>query len=387
MESPNPKVTAGVDLTHSPKRQKIEPRVYHYWIKDRHSFTFDEIEPYALACPNRDGYIVTPNKHVAQSSTLNFYWRLLRKPKLNHDNPVFIPDVSRTNGDTVCSICRKNFRKCNPFILNFNNRTYCLLDLGKMIVELKDSRSVRLEDYTIYPEQLNSIILYPNESLGAKPNQEKRTFESHKCPIEKFKPSTKFQSNPEFWKDVLIPNGGCWGMEAAAEKHKFIFPDNTAQIIIADQQCTGQKILWHHGKSFHHGSTVFRNCLFTNCEIFCDCWCACFFYGCRFVRCTFIWKPYWSKVEDRSSRCEVWGGQVINCKSDESNDEVVPKLKKLLGQEYFDLTEVVPMPTEETQRTRFKSALVSIFTSEPNEVDFLTRLKNTIESYDKPVVW
>ena len=357
MENPNPKVTNDSVSKQSAKRLKVEldeeRPIYYYWIADQHSFTMAEIQPYVKVQPNPHGLIVTPNRGIEQAFYVEYCMDNL--PKHEGDcRKHFIRDVSKTNGDTICSLSRKSWKSINPFLLNFNGRSYSLKHLLQLVKSLKSGTAVRLEDLTIHPEQLCNLVLYPNQTLGAKRGQRSISYKNATCPINKFNPSRALEFKPEFWADASKEDKlrGMWAMEEAAVKHKFV-GDNDSHIVIADQHCVKAKVAWPHPKSLHHGSTFFKNCLFVDCEIHCWCFCGCFFHGCRFVNCIFVWHLYESGTTGHASKCEIYGAMVFDgYKNKNPGQDVLAEVKKLFGEEAFESVELIAWPTERQDSLR-----------------------------------
>lgn len=130
---------------------------YLFWIDDCCSYEEEELR--ALAAPLVAAHGgKTPCGHDTHSAgyydTVDEY--------IKHRT---IPDVSRTSGDTVCSITQHDFER--PYILSQTGRSYSEQAIQEAIERaLAEGKDLRLEDKIISSHQMHKIVLYPNHRLG-----------------------------------------------------------------------------------------------------------------------------------------------------------------------------------------------------------------------------
>lgn len=151
---------------------------YVYWPRDKASYKEEEIEmvirdminkmkirklekninPYR---PNKfiHNKCITPNGtkfkvyfDIDDVKTINAF--------IKNEKETFIYDKSKTNGDNICIFTLENHKK--PYLLNLNGRYYSKYYIKSAINDtLKRGKTLRLEDITLNPFELQYIKLYP----------------------------------------------------------------------------------------------------------------------------------------------------------------------------------------------------------------------------------
>lgn len=198
---------------------------------------------------------------------------------------------------------------------------------------------MRLEDLTIEPEQLCTVVLYPNRSLGASNDAQVIDYRDTECPIRPFDTSVKLEDRPDFWNDVAIPHSGMWNMAEAAFKHGFSRCRGEAVVVVKNQFVSKRKMLSPHPK-MDAGCVIFRNCLFSECEIMVDCWCGPRFHGCCFANCTFHFVDF-THTARAAKRCDIMlGARIVRGpRLDKKFTDVFLRqwLRENVGQETFEM--------------------------------------------------
>jgi hypothetical protein len=305
-----------VSLGHSLKRARGNGDEYWYWIEDRHSHTLEAMRDWA-ECVSRGRlarHVRFTLNNLPMSYPELFARFFLDKPEraLN----VLLRDVSRTAGDTRCSLSLLDYsdKACVPYILNANGRTYDRDALVQAIeATLPHGHPLRLEDGTIEPEHLQKLVLYPNASLGARADYTVLVFEDREVAIHAFDERVQLEERPAFWDDVARTDPAydeMWNMAGAAAKHGFAKSDRESRIVVANQRCVGRRFLQPHPK-ISCGTVTFRNCEFRHCDVDLKCWCGPRFHGCRFIDCRFHFHGDYVQCKDRAKRCEILGGTVV----------------------------------------------------------------------------
>lgn len=323
-----------------PKRNKQEEQVYWFWCKDGRSYTKAYLQEYLEQISKTTNLekesITSPN-----GAFIKYAWCFSRElEKLGASVcDWFVQDKSRGAGDEICSITHETLCESQPHLLNLTGRSYSLDGILQALDQLKRGMPLRLEDTTIEPEQLQEIVLYPNQSLGAD-GTEPITFTDAKIPIRPFDSSAKLESMPKFWADVLVPDGnGIWSMESAAKKHGFC-TQQTYHIVVKNQLVESIQVPHPHPK-MNSGTLVLRNCLFRNCIVLIGCWCGPNFHGCLFENCTFVFISTPSHV--KTKQCRINGGsfhaKVPSICSQWTRRDMHTWLKVYLGQAGFDMAE------------------------------------------------
>jgi hypothetical protein len=284
---------------------------YWFWIKDEHSYDEDQLRTYIDDLPDHHRIsALSPSGNNVGS----VYF--LKTDLKNIGTPVctgFVVDKSKSAGDTICPISHDEYATGQPMLLNLNQRSYNRDAIVAVISNtLKNGIPLRLEDITIEPEQLPTMRLYPNRSLGRHQLGTVIKFSEEKYVIRAFDGNVKMDTNPEFWDAVAIPDhNGIWSLSSAAVAYGFAESDELPVFIIKNQICEERKFPWPHPK-VNTGYAIFRNCLFRKCEIVMECWCGVVLHGCRFEYCTFIIKGFDHITRRSIKRCESHDYTVVN---------------------------------------------------------------------------
>lgn len=165
--------------------------IYYYWEADCCSYTLREFESVAKAMfdkatvvdDEKDGKTVkalcvtSPHGadfHCDTSATAKDFVNSWRRGCVPRNI-----DVSRTNGDKECIFTLEKYE--NPVRLNLNGRTYSKKALFVALEKtLYVGLPLRLEDITIYPDQIHDVHITNNFTLG---NWAHTSYNCHHRPI------------------------------------------------------------------------------------------------------------------------------------------------------------------------------------------------------------
>jgi hypothetical protein len=223
-------------------------------------------------------------------------------------------DVSRTNGDTTCSILHGKYRQ--PCILSANGRTYSKEGIEQAIqTYLAAGNPLRLEHGEIYPETAE-LRWYPNLSMDGWYTLE-FSYTQIKSHVRFNAATAQRYDIPQFsdWLDQLKEGCNPEWHESLLEmyaKYKERRPDAADKIsdgeppIFKDLEVVRIPFPRAHPKH----PACFKNVLFSKCLIFYSCFCGPRFYGCKFDRCAIYvdvdTKPGWWLSCEFSSCVFYW---------------------------------------------------------------------------------
>jgi hypothetical protein len=286
-------LTEGFSFTESFKDDK-----YYFISKDKQSYLLTELVNIALTDLQSEKELCGPHMLHLKSPLGNVYeifaldmgkglQKIVSKIVEKIKVATFI-DWSRTKNQTTCLISQEKFVK--PYILNLNGMTYSKISIMDAIEKtLLIDESLRLENRTLVPADIEKIVLIPNLSLVWK-NPKVITFSAKQVKIKDFDEREAQSKNIKGFSEfiaALPPTLGSESMDIEKLKHFYAsardMPLTDVNETIENLVIQNIKFPPYHPKGY---PVTFCNILFEKCEIIMQCWCGIKIKSSKFVDCT-----------------------------------------------------------------------------------------------------